>query len=236
MVGLVLVSHSGQLVQGLADLVAQMESEVPLGIAGGTDDGELGTSLELVMSAIDRADHGDGAVILFDLGSAEMIAESALEFLDDERRERCIVVDAPLVEGAVAAAGVAGGDGALGEVVAAAARVCAPAAGAGAAPDEALDRSATLRLHNVGGLHARPASQIVRAVRPFDADIRIEREDTDDSAGATSVLALVALGADAGTTIVVRAGGPQADAALDAVRELVEGGFGEPLVDGDDRA
>ncbi len=231
MVGLVLVSHSDQLVRGLADLVAQMEPEVPLGIAGGTDDGELGTSLELVMTAIDEAEQGDGAVVLFDLGSAEMTAESALEFLDDERRARCLVVDAPLVEGAVVAAGRAGGGANLGEVAAAVAGMTA-AASEEAAPTEPLEQSIELLLTNVSGLHARPAATLVRALRPLDAQVRIEHAGTGDSADATSTLSLVSLGAPAGTTIVVRAGGPDAAEALETVRGLVAGRFGEPLAEG----
>lgn len=231
MVGLVLVSHSDRLVEGLADLLAQMESEVPLAIAGGTDDGGLGTSLELVMAAIDEAEQGDGVVILFDLGSAEMTAESALEFLDDERRERCLVVDAPLVEGAVAAASAAGGDGNLGDVAAAAARAGASDDADEASADAALDESVELRLTNVSGLHARPAGQIVRALRPLDADVRIERSDTGDAASAASILGLVSLGAPAGTSIIVRAGGPDAADALATIRQMVEDRFGEPAAD-----
>jgi dihydroxyacetone kinase phosphotransfer subunit len=232
-VGLVLVSHSDKLVEGLRDLVAQMESSVPLAIAGGTDDGELGTSLELVTTAIDEADvSGDGVVILFDLGSAEMTAESALEFADEEQRERCLVVDAPLVEGAIAAASAAAGGANLGAVATAAAD-----AGGTATADEAhgdddeLPTSVELRLTNVSGLHARPAGQLVRAVRDLDATVEIERVDTGDRVRASSILGVVALGAPAGTTIVVHAGGPEADEALTTVRQLVEDRFGEPAAD-----
>ena len=228
MVGLVLVSHSDALVAGLRDLVAQMEPEVPLALAGGTDEGQLGTSLELVMAAIDEADGGDGAIILFDLGSAEMTAESALEFLIDDQRDRVLVVDAPLVEGAIAAASAAGGGANLGEVAAAAARVCSGAEPADEDDAGELGHSVELELTNVGGLHARPAGQISRAVRGLDAQVRVERADTAEDASAASTLGLVALGAGAGTTIIVRAGGPDAQQALARVRELVEDRFDEP--------
>jgi PTS hybrid protein len=239
MVGLVLVSHSHRLVEGLRDLVTQMESEVPLAIAGGTDDGELGTSLELVTNAIDAVDDdagGDGVVILYDLGSAEMTAESALEFADDEQRERCLVVDAPLVEGAIAAASAAAGGGNLGAV----AKAAAEAAGTPATANgddgggEALAGSVELRLTNVSGLHARPAGQLVRALRDLDATVEIERVDTGDRVRASSILSVVGLGAPAGTTIVVHAGGPEADQALATVRQLVEDRFGEPAADAAD--
>ena len=237
MVGLALVSHSPDLVRGLRNLLLQMEPDVPIGIAGGTDDGEIGTSLDLINAALDDADRGDGAIVLYDLGSAEMTAETALEFLDEDRQERCLLVSAPLVEGALAAAGAAGGGADVAEVAAAARAAgggpaasadAAPAAdGAGAASD--LEHSATLEIRNAQGLHARPAGQVVRALRPLDATVRIERVDTDDSANAASMLALVGLGATAGTAIRVQAGGPQAQEALTQVRALVEDGFGEPL-------
>lgn len=227
MIGLVLVSHSADLVTGLRTLVAQMEPDVPLAIAGGTDDGGLGTSLELVTAAIEQADQGDGAVILFDLGSAEMTAESACEFLDDEQRDRLLVVDGPLVEGAIAAASAAGGGGNLGAVAAAAAGVYADAAD-DADTGTGLEQSIELELTNAGGLHARPAGQISRAIRGLDAQVRIERADTGDGASASSTLGLVSLGASAGTTLVIRAGGPDADDALARIRGLVEDRFDEP--------
>lgn len=233
MIGLVLVSHSAALVEGLREVVAQMEPGVPLAIAGGTDDGELGTSLELVSTAIADADQGDGAIVLFDLGSAEMTAESAVEFLDDDQRERVLVVDAPLVEGAIAAAGAAGGGAVLGEVAAAAISAGRPDIDEDGGPEaDALDQSIELTLTNVSGLHARPAGKLARAMRAFDADVRIEHKDTGDSVDASSTLRLVSLGAPAGTTIIVHAGGPDAAEALARVREMVEERFGEPAADG----
>jgi phosphocarrier protein FPr len=235
-VGLALVSHSPDLVRGLRDLLLQMEPDVPIGIAGGTDDGEIGTSLDLINAALDDADRGDGAIVLYDLGSAEMTAETALEFLDEDRRERCLLVDAPLVEGALAAAGAAGGGADVTEV-AAAARTArgSDTEGSDAEADAAdtgdftAEHAATLEVRNAQGLHARPAGQIVRAVRPLDATVRVERSDTGESANAASMLALVGLGATAGTKVVVHAGGRQAQEAIAQVRALVDEGFGEPL-------
>jgi phosphocarrier protein FPr len=235
-VGLVLVSHSRDLVRGLRDLVVQMEPDVPVGIAGGTEDGDIGTSLDLINVALDDADEGDGAVILFDLGSAEMTAESALEFLDDERRDRFVLVDAPLVEGALAAASTAGGGGALDDVASAARSAGRVAGTAEETPPPPADsqestHSATLQIRNAQGLHARPAGQLVRALRPLDAAVRIERADTGQHADAASLLGLVGLGATAGTEIVVHAGGADAEHAIATVRALVDEGFGEPLAE-----
>lgn len=111
-VGLVLVSHSKQLAQGLADVAGQMAPSVTIASAGGQQDGSIGTSFELIAAAIQQADSGDGAVLLYDLGSGFLTAETAVEFLDPEQSERIVIVDAPFVLGAVSAAIAAhvGGD------------------------------------------------------------------------------------------------------------------------------
>lgn len=119
MVGIVLVSHSEELARGLAALCAQMAPDVAIATAGGDDDGGLGTSFDRVVAALDEADSGDGAVVLFDLGSAKMTSEMALEQLDEERRGRTRLEDAPFVEGAISAATTADHDAGIDEVVAA---------------------------------------------------------------------------------------------------------------------
>lgn len=104
-VGLVIVSHSARLAEGVVELAGQMAAgTVRLVAAGGTDDGALGTSLEKVAAAIDAADSPDGVLILVDLGSAALVAEMAVEQLPEERRARTRLSEAPLVEGAVVAA------------------------------------------------------------------------------------------------------------------------------------
>ncbi|MGO8951707.1 MAG: dihydroxyacetone kinase phosphoryl donor subunit DhaM [Ktedonobacterales bacterium] len=104
-VGMVIVSHSQRLAEGVVELAEQMtQGNVRLIAAGGTDDGTIGTSLTKVTHAIFRADSGDGVVVLVDLGSAAIIAEVALEQLTTARRERVRISNGPLVEGAVIAA------------------------------------------------------------------------------------------------------------------------------------
>ncbi|HEX2347908.1 MAG TPA: dihydroxyacetone kinase phosphoryl donor subunit DhaM [Ktedonobacterales bacterium] len=104
-VGLVIVSHSQRLAEGVAELAGQMtQGAVKIVAAGGTDSSELGTSLEKVQRALEAADSGDGVLLLIDLGSATMVAQMALEALPEERRARVLLSDAPLVEGAVVAA------------------------------------------------------------------------------------------------------------------------------------
>jgi phosphoenolpyruvate---glycerone phosphotransferase subunit DhaM len=117
-IGIVLVSHSAELARGLVDLAGQVAGpEVIIAPAGGLPDGGLGTSDELVRRAIQRANRGDGVVVLGDLGSAILTVRSMLEDLADDRIR---LVDAPLVEGAVASAVVAAAGGSLDEVARAA--------------------------------------------------------------------------------------------------------------------
>jgi dihydroxyacetone kinase phosphotransfer subunit len=119
-VGLVLVSHSRELAKGLADVAAQMAPSVTIAPAGGLADGSIGTSFELITEAIAKADSGAGAILLYDLGSGFLTAETALEFLEPDQAERVVIVDAPFVLGAVSAAIAAQTGGDLRAVIAAA--------------------------------------------------------------------------------------------------------------------
>jgi PTS hybrid protein len=112
-VALVIVSHSAKLAEGLAELAGQMAKDTAILPAGGTDDGRIGTSFDVVKAAVDAARaEGHDVAILTDLGSATMTVESVLDFLEDDEREHVVFADGPLVEGAVAAAVTAqiGGD------------------------------------------------------------------------------------------------------------------------------
>lgn len=113
-VGIVIVSHSPKIAEGVADMVRQMVgSEVPLAWTGGDPGGGLGTSLEAILQAIDRAWSPAGVAILVDLGGAETNSEMAIEMLDDDRRDRVVICNAPIVEGAVIAATEASGGSSL---------------------------------------------------------------------------------------------------------------------------
>jgi dihydroxyacetone kinase phosphotransfer subunit len=118
MVGLVLVSHSEQLAAGLREMVVELApGEVVVAAAGGTDDGRFGTSYQRIAAAIAQADRGDGVVVLADLGSAVLTVRT---LLDDHPRDDVVLVDAPIVEGAVAAAVLASTGASLADVSAAA--------------------------------------------------------------------------------------------------------------------
>ena len=110
MVGIVLVSHSPGLAEGAAELVAQIAHGVRVVPAGGTDDGRIGTSPERIYAAIVAADTGNGVLLIPDLGSSVLAARSLLADLDPlGDGKRFVLVDAPFVEGAVAAGVAASG-------------------------------------------------------------------------------------------------------------------------------
>ena len=121
--GLVLISHSGTLAEGLREMVAQVAGDdVEVGTAGGTDDGRLGTSAPRIAAALRSTLDAspDGVLVLLDLGSAALSLELALEELDPLDRSRVQVSEAPLVEGAILAAVQASIGASLREVTAAA--------------------------------------------------------------------------------------------------------------------
>ena len=106
MVGLVLVSHSPQIAEGTAELVRQMAGEVELVAVGGDSNGGFGTDPERIEAAVRDLD-ADEVLVFMDLGSAVLSAETVLEMLPSETREKVRLVDAPFVEGAFAAGVVA---------------------------------------------------------------------------------------------------------------------------------
>ena len=104
-VGLVVVSHSAKVAEGVVELAAQMAEGVRIQAAGGADDGGIGTDATLIAEAITAADAGDGVLVLVDLGSAVLSAQLAIdEFVDQDIRGRVRIAEAPVVEGAVVAA------------------------------------------------------------------------------------------------------------------------------------
>ena len=119
-VGLVIVSHSAALASGLVELVAQVAGpDVPIVTAAGKPDGTLGTDGGRVLEALRTVD-GAGAVILADLGSSLLSVKAALAELSADQKERIVLADAPLVEGAIAAGVTASTGASLAEVAVAA--------------------------------------------------------------------------------------------------------------------
>lgn len=119
MVGVVIVSHSAKIADGIRDMAAQMAKPGQKIIAaGGVGDGLIGTDAIKIFEAVKEADDGSGVIILVDLGSAIMSTETALELLGEEIRGRVQIADAPILEGAISAVVQASLGGGLAEVVA----------------------------------------------------------------------------------------------------------------------
>ncbi|MET9802261.1 dihydroxyacetone kinase phosphoryl donor subunit DhaM [Streptomyces sp. NPDC006368] len=121
-VGIVLVSHSAAVAASVAELARGLAGggpTAPVAAAGGTPDGGLGTSAELIAEAAASVDGGAGVAVLVDLGSA-VLTVKALLAEGDELPDATRLVDAPFVEGAVAAVVTASAGGDLDAVVAAA--------------------------------------------------------------------------------------------------------------------
>jgi len=104
MVGIVIVSHSNKVAEGLKEIALQMAPEVKIAEAGGTNDGRIGTDITKIQDAIREVYSESGVIILFDLGSAFMNTEMAIEFLDEDMKNNIEIIDTPLVEGTIVAA------------------------------------------------------------------------------------------------------------------------------------
>ena len=107
---ILLVSHSQQLTDGLKAMIEDMsDSEtVTLFSLGGKAEGELGSDPTKIVEAVNQSPDAEQILVFADLGSAVLNAELAYDMLEPEQQTRYHLIDAPLVEGAFAAAITAG--------------------------------------------------------------------------------------------------------------------------------
>jgi phosphocarrier protein len=83
----------------------------------------------------------------------------------------------------------------------------------------------TVQVLNENGLHARPAAEIVKLAAKFKSDITVGREDLE--VNAKSIMGVMMLAAECGSTLTLKASGADADEAVDAIAKLVAAKFGE---------
>ena len=83
----------------------------------------------------------------------------------------------------------------------------------------------SVQIVNKNGLHARPAAEIVKAASKFDAEITIVRDDLE--VNGKSIMGVMMLAAEYGSTVMLRASGPDAEQAIDAISKLIAERFGE---------
>ncbi len=245
MVGLVIVSHSAALADGVMELAREMGGgQVLIEAAGGIEGGETGTDAERVRQAVERVRSPDGVLILMDLGSALMSAEMATEMAEPDGGP-ILLSAAPLVEGAVAAAALAGAGASLEEVAREARgalrmkteqigvdepeREEAPPVEEDGGPAVEL----RLQVHNRLGLHARPAARFVGALAGLEARVEVSNATrARGPADGRSLTGLATLAVAEGDEIVVLARGPQAAEALERLRALAAENFGDAAEDG----
>ncbi len=98
MVGIVIVSHSEKLAEGVVEVSKMMVPDAVVIAAGGMEDGGLGTSFDKIAKAVEEAERGDGVIIIMDMGSAVMTAEMVVEAYPDKK---IVLADCPIVEGAI---------------------------------------------------------------------------------------------------------------------------------------
>jgi len=247
MIGIVLVSHSHKLADGLKDLMLQMsQGKGIVSAAGGMEDGELGTSFAKVLAAIESTYQPDGVLVLIDLGSAELTARLAIEALPPDQRCKVHISPAPLVEGALAAVIAAASGESLESVNRAAVSVLGtpkftdgtlsepPGTFPEGSPSKKDRRLALLvTITNPNGLHARPAASFVQMVNTFTSRVIVKKIGGKSCPG-NSVFGLVALGTRLGDQITIQATGQDAHQTVAALSKMVGDGFGEkdlPLTD-----
>ena len=244
MVGLVLVSHSAELaaaVKALAD--QQTQGRAMIAAVGGTGDPDFpfGTDAMAILEAIQSVYSDDGVLVLMDLGSAIMSAETALEFMDPDQAAHVRLSPAPFIEGAMAASVQASIGMNLDAVATEAleamgpkqeslgAPEAAPAASvAQLTPGEAASAAGQVTLVNPAGLHFGPAVQFVQLAAAHQAEINVTNLATGAGpANAKRFNQVLSLGAEQGHAIEISAQGPDAQAAVDGLLALAAAGFGE---------
>ncbi len=239
MVGLVIVSHSRELANALLHLVKQVtSSNIPIAVAAGVGNNraEFGTDAVEISEAISAIFSEDGVIVMMDLGSAVLSAQMASELLPPEISERIRFCAAPLVEGCIAAAVQIG----LGSDME---TVCREAKQALLPKQEQIGdlnesnqqlqiaehgKQIVLTLHNLHGLHARPAARFVQTAAKFNAEVTVANlTNGKGPVSARSLNSIATLGAIEEHQIRISASGTEADAALDALKTLADDNFGE---------
>ncbi|WP_434638627.1 dihydroxyacetone kinase phosphoryl donor subunit DhaM [Klebsiella sp. I138] len=242
MVNLVIVSHSARLGEGVGELARQMlmGDDCKLAIAAGIDDPEnpIGTDPVKVMEAIESVADTDHVLVMMDIGSALLSAETALDLLDPAIAAKVRLCAAPLVEGTLAATVSAATGSDIDKVIADAMNaleakrvqlglpsLSQDAGEATAMADDLSGQSVSVVIKNHNGLHVRPASRLVAALAGFNADLVLEKGGKCVSPDSINQIALLQVRRN--DTLRLLARGPDAEAALAAFQALAAENFGE---------
>ena len=238
MIGIVIVSHSAKVADGVKELAEQMvQGKVPMVTAGGIDDPDnpIGTDALKVHAAIESVYSSDGVLVLMDLGSALLSAETALDFLTAEQQANVYLCAAPLVEGTLAAAVQAAVGGTIQQVLHEAREALTakidqlesvePEQAAALSLPSGKSQELQITIQNRLGLHARLAAKFVKTANKYRAEIWVSK--AGKLSNAKSINQLATLGVRQGDTIIITAAGSDAKEALAALKTLVSDKFGE---------
>ncbi|MCK3654612.1 hypothetical protein A4G19_02145 [Pasteurellaceae bacterium Macca] len=242
MVNLVLVSHSYTLACGVAELAEQMNQGCQIAIAAGMSEPEnaIGTDAMKILQGIEEVYSEEGVLVLMDLGSAILSAETALDFLDPEMAKNVKLCPAPLVEGALSAVVSASQGNNLAQVAEDAktalnakfsqfgeesAITTSTAQGAIILPENTQSFAWTIQ--NPHGLHARPAAKLVDTLSPFTSQVWLKRGN--EIADARRYNQLIQLQVRFGQSVEFHVLGEDATATLQALNDLAQGHFGEEV-------
>lgn len=229
MIGIVIVSHSRKLADGLQEMAQAMSpASVPIAVAGGVDDpaAPLGTDAAAVKDAVCTVHSNDGVLVFADIGSARLSAAMAIELLEPPAQAKVQLCNAPLVEGVLAAAvQIAAGNGlaqVLAELPVVTQRAPPPTPKAPAGPS----RDFTIR--NRLGLHARPAALFVQAMNAFAGHIQlINVTKNRPAASAKSINGVMLSEVSQNDVIRIIAPPDNAEAVFAKLDTLIGANFGE---------
>jgi multiphosphoryl transfer protein len=242
MVGLVLISHSQQLATALVDLIAAtVSSDLPIIAAGGVGPNQenIGTDATQILEAINRVFSSDGVLVLVDMGSAVLSAETAREFLEPDQQSNVQLCSAPLVEGAISAAVQLRLGSNLRDVT--------DAAKASLLPKQeqigdtiAFEQAETpqtfagdvasweVEVENEHGLHLRPAASLLKALASLSASVQVTNVTGNRGpVPASSLTGLARLQISQGDRLRFQVAGRDRIEALRTIQQLAAQKFGE---------
>lgn len=240
MVGIVFVSHSKLLAEGVKELAEQMtQGKVALEAAGGIDDEEnpIGTDAMRVMAAIENVYNDNDVLVMMDMGSALMSAEMAIQFLPENIQSHVYLSAAPLVEGGIAAAVQAMIGASINEVIAEASSAIKSKQKQLNLDDEKPQENNQpsnikefidfeITVPNKFGLHSRPASKLIELTQGLSVDVQVSI-NSSQWYNAKSLNNLSLLGAKQNDTLFFKASGQDSLILKEKIIEFADNNFGD---------
>ena len=242
MVGLLLVSHSRPLAEAAVELIRRtVDPNLSIACSGGVGDNreELGTDAVEILQAITSVYSEEGVLVLMDMGSAILSAETAKDLLDPEQQGKIVLSSAPLVEGGIAAAVQAQLGASISEVAKAAGESLLPKQDHvhDVTPPENKEQPAApptdyeileVTIENEHGLHLRPAAALIRGLAEFQGEVLIENRSAGRGpVAAKSLVNVTRLQIRQGDRVRFSISSPNPQPLIDSIRSMVANQFGE---------